>query len=202
MTRILSLEKEYDVAFAEAAALLRKGGVLIYPTDTVYGIGGDARDLKVVERVRKIKGKKEQVFSVILGGVGMVGEYAVTEGKAMQYVLESFPGATTLLLKSKKELPVVRVGKIGVRVPEHIFMRRLSLELGMPIITTSANRSGETAPTDFAEIEKSVMEEADLAIDGGKTLHGMSSTVVDVEEEKVLRSGAGRIPFTELAGEY
>ncbi len=202
MTRVLSLEREYDLAFAEASAVLRKGGVLIYPTDTVYGIGGDARNPEIVERVREIKGKKEGVFSVILGGIGMVGEYAVTEGKAMQYVLESFPGATTLILESKKELPVVKGGKLGVRVPEHIFMRRLSLELGMPIVSTSANRSGEKAPTEFLEIEKRVLEAADLAIDGGKTLHGMSSTVVDVEGEKVLRSGAGRIPFTELAGEF
>ena len=202
MTKVISLEKEYDLAFSEAAAVLRKGGVLIYPTDTVYGIGGDARDPEVVEKVRRIKGKRESVFSVILGGIGMVGEYAVTEGKAMQYVLESFPGATTLVLESKKELPVAKGGKIGIRVPEHIFMRRLSLELGMPIITTSANRSGGKAPAEFGEIEKKVLEGADLAIDGGKTLHGMSSTVVDVEGEKVLRSGAGRIPFTELAGEY
>ncbi|MFP3950026.1 MAG: L-threonylcarbamoyladenylate synthase [Candidatus Micrarchaeia archaeon] len=202
MTRVLSLEREYDLAFAEASAVLREGGVLIYPTDTVYGIGGDARDQEIVERVRGIKGKKEGVFSVILGGISMVGEYAVTEGKAMQYVLESFPGATTLVLESKKELPVVKEGKIGVRVPEHIFMRKLSLGLGMPIVSTSANRSGERAPTEFGEIEKGVMDGADLAIDGGKTLHGMSSTVVDVEREEVLRSGAGKIPFTELAGEY
>ena len=86
-------------------------------------------------------------------------------------------------------------GKVGVRVPEHIFMRKLSLELGMPIITTSANPSGEKAPVDFGEIEKSIIEKADLAIDGGGTLHGMASSVVDVVEKKVKRVGVGEIIF-------
>jgi L-threonylcarbamoyladenylate synthase len=195
MTKVISIEKDYEKAFARAKEVLSSGGVLVYPTDTVYGIGGDARNPEVVERVKKIKGKEDSVFSVLLGGMGMVKEYAEVEGKTLGAIMDVFPGATTLILKAKKELPVVKEGKIGVRVPEHIFMRKLSLELNMPIITTSANRSGEKAPVSVAEIDKEIIGEVDLVLDGGETLHRMSSTVIDVEEKKVKRVGVGEITF-------
>ena len=195
MTEIISIEMDYEKAFARAKEVLSSGGVIVYPTDTVYGIGGDARNSEVVERVRKIKGKDDSVFSILLGGMGMVREYAEVEGKALGAVLEAFPGATTLILKAKKELPVVKEGKIGIRIPEHIFMRKLSLELNMPIITTSANRSGEKAPVKVEEVDKEIIGEVDLVLDGGETLHRMNSTVLDVEEKKVKRVGVGEIIF-------
>ena len=195
MTEIISIETDYEKAFARAKEVLSSGGVLIYPTDTVYGIGGDARNPEVVERVKKIKGKEDSAFSVLLGGMGMVKEYAKVEGDALGAVLEAYPGATTLILKAKKELPVVKGGKVGVRVPEHIFMRKLSLELNMPIITTSANRSGGKAPVSVSEIDKEIIEKVDLVLDGGETLHRMNSTVIDVEEKKVKRVGVGEITF-------
>ncbi len=195
MTRVISLETDYDAAFEEAKKVLSSGGILIYPTDTLYGIGGDARKKEVVERIRKIKKKEETPFSILLGGLAMVREYAVIEGDAAKAVMEVFPGATTLILKAKKELPVVQEGKIGVRVPEHTFMRKLSLGLNMPIITTSANLSGAEPPVCLADVDREVLEGADLAIDGGKTLHAMPSSIVDVVDKKVLRTGVGEIVF-------
>lgn len=196
MTEIISLEEEYDRAFTRAKEVLSSGGVLIYPTDTVYGIGGDARREEVVARIRGIKGKKEgEPFSILLGGLGMVKEYAHLEGKALGAVMEGFPGAVTFILKAKKPLPVIKGGKIGVRVPEHIFMRRLSLELNMPIVTTSANRGGEKAPVGFSGINKEILEKVDLALDGGETMHRMASTIIDLESGEVKRVGVGEINF-------
>lgn len=195
MGEIISLEKEYERAFERAKEVLSCGGVIVYPTDTVYGIGGDARREDVAQRIRKIKKRGDCPFSVLLGNVHMVQEYAETEGEAMRYVLEAFPGATTLIMKAKKGLPVVREGKIGVRVPEHLFMRKLSIELGMPIITTSANLHGGEAPRSFREVEKGIIDSVDLAIDGGSTLYGMPSTIIDVTEKKVKRVGAGEVIF-------
>jgi L-threonylcarbamoyladenylate synthase len=192
---IIKLEEKYDEAFSRAKEVLSSGGVMVYPTDTVYGIGGDGRKGEVAERIRKIKGREDCPFSVILGNIHMVREYADAEGEDLRYVLEAFPGAATLILKAKKELPVVKGGKIGVRVPEHSFMRKLSVELGMPIITTSANLHGKEAPRSFAEIEREIIDSVDLAIDGGSTLYGMHSTVMDVVEKKVKRVGAGEIVF-------
>ena len=195
MSRIISLETDYESAFEEAKKVLASGGVLIYPTDTVYGIGGDARKKDIVDRIRKIKKKGETPFSALVGGIGMVKEYAVVDDEALKAVMEVFPGATTLILRARVDLPIVQDGKIGVRVPEHIFMRKLSLSLEMPIITTSANLSGEEPPVCLEDVDKGVLEKVDLAIDGGKTLHAMPSTIVDVVDKKVLRVGVGEIVF-------
>jgi L-threonylcarbamoyladenylate synthase len=195
MGEIISLEKEYERAFERAKEVLSSGGVIVYPTDTVYGIGGDGRKKDVAERIRRIKKRKDCPFSVLLGNIHMVREYADAQGEDMRYVLEAFPGATTLILKAKKSLPVVREGKIGIRVPEHLFMRKLSVELDMPIITTSANLHGKGAPGSFDEVEGEIIDSADLAIDGGSTLCGMPSTIIDVTEKKVKRVGAGEVIF-------
>lgn len=195
MGEIISLEKEYGKAFEKAKDVLSSGGIIVYPTDTVYGIGGDGRREEVADRIRKIKKREDCPFSVLLGNIHMVREYADAQGEDMKYVLEAFPGATTLILKAKKELPVVREGKIGVRVPEHLFMRKLSVELDMPIITTSANLHGKEAPRSFKEVEGGIIDSADLAIDGGSTLHGMPSTIIDVTKKEVKRVGAGEVIF-------
>ena len=195
MSKIISLEDEYENAFSEAKKALSAGGVIIYPTDTVYGIGGDARKKEVVEQIRKIKSKDDSPLSVLLGDLAMVREYAEVDERALGAVMEVWPGPTTLILKAKKELPIIKDGKIGVRVPEYSFMRRLSTELDMPIVTTSANLSGKKAPGEFGEIDPKVLEKVDLAIDGGKTLFGIPSSIVDVVEGKVLRTGAGEIVF-------
>lgn len=195
MTETISLEDDYEKAFEEAKEVLASGGVIIYPTDTVYGIGGDARKKGVVERIHKIKKTGETPFSALLGGISMVKEYAVVDGDALKAIMEVFPGATTLILKARKKLPIVQDGKIGVRVPEHIFMRKLSLALEMPIITTSANLSGEKPPVCLEDVNRAVLEKVDLAIDGGKTLYAMPSTIVDVVDKKVLRVGVGEIVF-------
>ena len=194
---VISLEDEYDRAFSEAKRILSSGGVIIYPTDTVYGIGGDARKKEVVERIRKIKSKKDAPLSVLLGNITMVKEYAEVDEVALGAVMEVWPGPTTLILKSKKELPITKGEKIGIRVPEYNFMRKLSTELNMPIVTTSANLSGERPPGEFGEIDKKIVKQVDLAIDGGKTLFGIPSSIIDVVDKKVLRTGAGEILFLE-----
>ncbi len=183
---------EHARALKRAKEVLLSGGVLVYPTDTLYGIGGDARNPEVAERIRKIKGKgREEPFSVILGNLDMVREYADVEGEAETVaVLNLLPGPVTLLVKEKIKLPVAKDGKIGIRVPGHSFMRKLSADLGMPIITTSANRKGKEPPTSLEEVEKGILEEADLVLDGGPTIHRKPSTIIDLLERKVKRKGA------------
>ncbi len=183
---------EHARAFKQAKEVLLSGGVLVYPTDTLYGIGGDARNPKVVERIRKIKKKgKGEPFSVILGNLDMVREYADVEGEAERLaVLNLLPGPVTLVTREKIKLPVAKDGKIGIRVPEHSFMRKLSTDLGMPIITTSANRKGKEPPTCIEEVEKGILEEVDLVLDGGPTIHRKPSTIIDLVERKVKRKGA------------
>lgn len=189
--KIISLD-EYELAFKRAKEVLSSGGVIVYPTDTLYGIGGDARNPEVVERICKIKKRgKEEPFSILLGNLEMVREYAECDGeREMVAIMNLLPGPVTLIMKAKKELPVAKEGKIGIRVPEHSFMRKLSAELKMPIITTSANRAGKEPPTSVEEVEPGILKEVDLIIDGGPTLYKKPSTIFDLVERKMKRKGA------------
>ncbi|MEM4366743.1 MAG: L-threonylcarbamoyladenylate synthase [Candidatus Anstonellales archaeon] len=178
----------YDEAFRESKRVLLAGGVLVYPTDTVYGIGGDASRPETIKRVETIKRRKEgKPFSILLGSVSIVRSYCKTE-EQFSYCMRYLPGPFTFIVGDHNS-------KVGIRVPVHSFMMRLSQELGIGIITTSANTSGNKAPCTLQEVEERIKKEADLAIDGGRTMYCMPSAVVDLVEKKVIREGPEPFEF-------
>jgi len=174
------------------------GAVFVYPTDTLYGIGCNALDGNAVERIKKIKGRdanSNKPMSVIMGTLDMVREYCEVDAKQLEILINCLPGPFTFILKLKrgKALPVTNTGKIGVRVPEHQFARKLSSELGIPIVTTSANISGKKDASKVSGIDKKVLGAVDFTVDMGETRYKQGSTVIDLTEKefKVLRKGAG-----------
>ncbi|MEM2963807.1 MAG: L-threonylcarbamoyladenylate synthase [Candidatus Anstonellales archaeon] len=192
---VFSLLKEYDKSFLEAKKILISDGVIIYPTDTLYGIGGNALKEKVVERIRKIKGREgEKPMSVVLGGLSMILDFFEINDEQMAYITRYLPGPYTFLLKPKKPMAVSE-GLVGIRVPEHIFIIRLVKEVGFPIVSTSANISGEPAPYRVEDIKKEVLDAVDLVIDGGPTKYKEGSTVVDLVNKKIIRKGGGEFEF-------
>ena len=191
----LVLEEEYTEALRKAVEVLKGGGIIIYPTETVYGIGGNALDAEVVEKIRRIKGRGEKPFSVIMGSLEMVRKYCKAEGKTLQHLMEHLPGAYTFILEEKAPAPFSEKGKIGVRVPLHHFLRKVVLEAGVPLIGTSANLSGKKPSTTLSEVDDKLLEQADLIIDGGKTHFSEPSTVVDLAEKRIIRKGAGEFSF-------
>ena len=168
--------------------------ILIYPTDTVYGIGGDAFNSNVVNKIKKIKGIDEsKPLSVMMSDIKMIEEYCEV-GLWEEMILKKYlPGPFTFILKKKIDLPVSLGGTIGVRVPEFEFCNRLSEEVEKPIVSTSANKTGESAPVNFEEINKEVLESADIAIDRGQTRYQRSSDVIDLVHKKIIRKGVGVI---------
>jgi L-threonylcarbamoyladenylate synthase len=175
------------------------GKTIIYPTDTVYGIGGDALNQDVVERVRKIKGmEKNKPLSVMMADIGMIEEYCEV-GLWEEVILKRhLPGPFTFVLKKHKEIPVTNDDTLGVRVPEFEFCNRLCDEVGRPVITTSANRTGEAAPTSFDEIKKEIVAAVDVAIDRGATRYRRASDVVDLVSRKIMRKGVGVIDLSKF----
>jgi len=175
------------------------GKVLIYPTDTVYGIGGDALNRNVIRKVREIKELEEsKPLSVMMADMNMIEEYCEV-GLWEEMILKRYlPGPFTFILKKKKDIPVTNNETIGVRIPEFEFCNRLSEAVGKPIISTSANRTGEEPPTDFEEINKEVLEAADVAVNRGATRYKRSSDVVDLINKKVIRRGVGEIDLDTL----
>lgn len=190
---------DYDRAFGLALEALRKGELIVYPTDTLYGLGADATSEKAVERAKKAKGRDDKKpISIMCSGLAMVEKYCEVSEKDRNLMANMLPGPFTVILKSKGNLPenLGAKGTIGVRVPRYFFLLGLLKECGFPITGTSANVSGGKEPCSLADVSEEVRRHAKVIIDGGACFHSAPSTVVDMtgKEPNVLRQGAGKFP--------
>ncbi len=202
MTSVLKITKDdFDSALDVATAVLKTGGIIIYPTDTVYGIGGDATNEQTVRKIRELKGiVGPKSLSVMVGDAGTI-EYYCETGLWEDMILSNFlPGPYTFILKQQnnRPIPATENQKLGVRMPQNEFCQYLCQKFGKPIVSTSANITTEPAPVRFEDINKNLIENVDLAIDGGETTYKGPSLVIDLVEHKMLRKGAPDIDLIEL----
>ncbi len=192
--RIVPLS-DFDSALRETEAAVKNGLVVIYPTDTLYGLGCDATNKGAVRKVYGIKSRgQKNPLSIIVPDLGMLEKYCeVTDGQR-KILATLLPGPYTFLLKLKIPLPVTDSGIIGVRVPEHMFMRTVSRRLGIPVVSTSANLSGGGDAADASEIDAGILnsKKVSLIVDGGRCKYAKASTVIDLVDMKVVRKGAIR----------
>lgn len=167
------------------------GGLVCYPTDTLYGLGGDATDSLLVQRIFELKGRAEQrPFSVIFSDWKMAREYVKLTPAMAAKLGELTPGPFTFLLPLSRPLPVTPGPLLGCRIPDHEFCLQWAKGLGKPVITTSANSSGKRSPTCVEELEERISRSVDLIVDGGPTRHAEGSTLIDVGGRKIVREGA------------
>jgi len=182
---------------AAAVETLRGGGLLVLPTDTVYGVAVGLDTPGGVERLFAAKHRPpEKAIIVLVDGLDQVGGIVAVPPAAEILARVGWPGGLTLVL------PLIDVGRLpaaltagtetlGVRVPDHPTPRAIARALG-PLPTTSANRSGDPPALDAAEAFGALGEEVDLILDGGRTSGGVPSTVVDCASERptIIRAGA------------
>jgi len=198
------LVPDIPAAHAEAVELLRAGGIVAVPTDTVYGIAADMALPDAIERLFAAKGRApEKAVAVLLADAAQAAELGVLSPAASVLAERFWPGGLTLVLPVRHEarLPRVLAGgapTIGVRVPDHPTPRALAAVLG-PLPTTSANRSGEADARDAQEILERLGDSLALVLDSGPIRGGPASTVVDctLEWPSILREGA--IPAASIA---
>lgn len=168
----------------KAAAVLRSGGVIVYPTETLYGIGAQAANGKSVERVFEIKGRPHGSPIPILGrDVEMLAQFAEFNDTAHLLADKFWPGPLTLVLKDTGRIPALVTagsGKVAVRVSAHPFVLRLFDGLNEPVTSTSANISGGENLLDFDDIYRVFDGKVELIIDSGNIPPSKGSTVVDV----------------------
>jgi len=199
-TQIIPAE---EASLRIAAAALRAGALVAYPTDTVYGVGAHAFLPEAVARLYRAKGRGEaKPIALLLADPGDLDLVAATVSPTARRLAERlWPGALTLVVPSRAEVPaVVRAGgqTVGVRVPNHPVARALIRATGAPLATTSANLSGEPSPTTAAEVQAQLGGLIEFIIEG-VCPGGVASTVVDpsVDPPRILRQGA--ISRAELA---
>jgi L-threonylcarbamoyladenylate synthase len=193
MPNKLSLLTDYDAAIGSAKSILSSGGLLIYPTDTLYGLGCNALSQKAVDKIYALKKREAgKPLSIIVADFPMLLEYC-TISSAQERILHALlPGPYTFILPLRSKLPVSPTLSIGIRVPEHMFMRQISRELQMPIVSTSANLSGKKEAAELRGLDSDVVGAVDIIIDGGKCQYAQGSMVIDLIGMKILRKGATR----------
>ena len=177
-------------------SILRNGGIVAFPTDTVYGLGAWASHRQAVERVYQVKGRPyHMALPLLLAQVSQISEVADPVPPVAWRLAERFlPGALTLVLCKSHAIPDIITGggkTVAVRVPAHPVPVIIAQELGAPITGTSANLSGKPSPLTAEEVYSQIGNRIDLVIDGGRC-PGKESTLVDVTGEIpiVLREGA------------
>lgn len=175
-----------------AVAAIRRGDLVVYPTETVYGLAADALDPEAVERVYAAKRRpRENPVSLAVPEVDAVAEYAEPSETEWAFCRRFLPGPVTVLLERTDRVPDVLVAgrdRVGVRVPDHDLARDLARRAG-PITATSANRSGRPSATSVADLDGAVRDAVAVVLDGGET-PGTESTVVDISRGEIVRAGS------------
>ena len=181
-------------AIARAWEVLRAGGLVAFPTDTVYGVGALAFDGEAVESIYAAKDRPvEKAIPVLLGDAVDMGKVAIDIPEAaLRLAARFWPGPLTILVPKRLDLPeaVSATSTVGVRVPDHAVARSLLRAAG-PMAVTSANISGAQSPVTAQEVFAQLGGRIPLILDGGKTPGGVPSTLVDctAPELRVLRKG-------------
>ena len=166
---------------------IEKGAVFIHPTDTIYGIGCNAADKKCVEKIREMKKRQEMPFSIIAPSKNWIYSNCIVAGNAKEWI-KKLPGPYTLILKLKNKKAIadnVNLGAetIGVRIPKH-WISKLVQELNIPVVSTSANITGENFMTSLANMDSIIKRKVDFIIYEGEK-KGKPSTLVKLFDEKV-----------------
>ena len=180
---------------------LKDGGVIIYPTDTIYGMGCDIHNARAVERVARIKGIKptKNDFSFICYDLSHIADYARVSNQAFKLMKSLLPGPFTFILQATNNVPkLLNTNKktVGIRVPDNDIPRLIVHELGNPIITTSIRDEDEIIEysTDPELIFEKFQHQVDIVIDGGYG-GNVGSTIVDATDDDfaVVRQGLGEL---------
>lgn len=223
MTETIKISKNNPeiTLIKKAAAILKRGGVIAFPTDTVYGLGANALNKKAVLRIYQIKKRdKNKPLIILLGRKKDAEKYAYLTAIDKRLTAKFWPGPLTLVLKAKKSIPdyLTKKWTIGLRMPRNKIIIALTRTCEFPLATTSANLSGKASATSAQEVAEKLGfpgdlshialakrealaktgDKIDLIIDGGETKSNIASTVLDTISKipKIIRQG--KITLNEI----
>ena len=192
--------KNFKINYDEIGSELKKGKLIIYPTDTVYGIGGVITNENTIKNIYKAKDRSfSSPLIALVSNANKIEEIAFinqkNKEKIEKLIKKFWPGGLTIILESKNIVPPIMIsnGKtVGVRMPNHETALKIIESAGGILPTTSANISGEVTPRSYEELDNEFKKRVDIVIDGGKCPIGTASTIIDMSNEniKILREGA------------
>jgi L-threonylcarbamoyladenylate synthase len=192
-----------DEQIARAAAVLREGGIVSFPTETVYGLGAVTSNPTAVARI--FEAKRRPFFDPLIVHISRFEQLrnlaADIPELAERAARRFWPGPLTLVLNKRQEIPDIvtaGLGTVAVRMPRHDVAHRLIEECGSPIAAPSANRFGSTSPTEARHVQEQLGSAVDMIIDGGRCEVGVESTIVKAVGDSLVLLRPGGIPVEEL----
>lgn len=194
-TKIIKINEKDSMEYAiiEASAVLDDGGIIAYPTDTLYGLGVNANDQGALNKLNDLKKRTgEKSISLMLSGIEMLSDIFTDLSKGEKNLIDEFlPGELTIVLKRPANSDFISGDTVGIRIPRSAFCNGLVEHYGKPITTTSVNLAGGDPARNADEVMNYFSEKIPLLIDGGESLNIEGSTVVQANEDKIkiLRQG-------------
>ena len=195
-TKFIGQNEISDLALAKAGEILRRGGLVVFPTETVYGLGANALDADAAKKIYAAKGRpSDNPLIVHIASPEDADKYAVVCEEYKRLSKAFMPGPLTVILPKKSCIPDTVTGgldSVGIRCPENEIARRMIAAAGVPVAAPSANLSGKPSPTSAAHVRFDMDGKVDMILDGGECAVGLESTIVKVEDGKItlLRPGA------------
>jgi L-threonylcarbamoyladenylate synthase len=185
----------------DVARIIIGGGVVVYPTETVYGLGASASNEQAILRVFKIKKRPlEKPIFLAVSSLDMLEKVADVSRSDLRLLDRLLPGPVSVLAKRRSTVPDVLTAMsplVGIRFPDHEIALDIIDATG-PITSTSANITGHPSPVSASEVSHEVAESADLVIDGGMCTYAKPSTLVDLASRRIIRPGAGNDRVNEV----
>jgi L-threonylcarbamoyladenylate synthase len=177
-----------------AAQIVRQGGLVVYPTETVYGLGCDPLNVEAIQRLLDVKGERNKPLPILASSIDDAEKIASISLNGKKLAAKFWPGALTMVFPKKPVLPdVVTFGwsSVGLRIPGNTIALDLIRFSGGLLVGSSANMSGEAPPRNVREVSDELKCMVDVVLDGGTAIHGMPSTVADLTSKKprILRDG-------------
>ena len=206
MTKVLRVDPESpDVEILrEVAKVIRNGGLVVFPTETVYGIGANAFDENACRKIFKAKGRpQDNPLIVHISSLGMLETVvSYVPERAYDFIDKLWPGPLTLIMKKSSNVPDVvsaSLPTVAVRMPSHPVARLLINLSGYPIAAPSANLSGKPSPTSFDHVKDDMMGRVDVIIDSGETLFGIESTIIDLTKDPPVLLRPGPLTLEQIS---
>lgn len=184
-----------------AAKIIKSGGVVVYPTDTVYGLGCDPLNVEAVKKIIKVKNHRNKPLPILTANMKGAQKVATISANGKKLATEFWPGPLTMVFPKKITLPdIVTLGwdSVGLRIPNNKIALQLIRLSGGLLVGSSANLTGEEPPKNIDEISSELKKNVDIVLDGGPSMKGESSTVIDLTSKKIKLLRKGPISYEAI----
>lgn len=199
--KIINIDENQDLALSLAAELYQSGKIFIYPTDTIYGIGGNPFNEDVVRRIAEIKGRdyKKQFIWLLSDLENLMNYVDIIYQNHIEFLRKIWPAPVTIILNlNERTQKITKCNTIAARIPKNDFCLKLLMEISRPLVSTSVNKSGEKPLNQIEEIVKTFSRQVDAIFFNSEKEEKKFSTIIDLTSEKPKLLREGSVKFVEL----